>query len=108
MIEKYLHLYDSLVKEFHLPEDKAKETIRAVYESSGTQILDKERTMLLSSPENIYKLTHRNTKTFKARLLSHIKRNSIYYTQPILWMLFLLFVFHFLIPYLLMIQGKRI
>lgn len=108
MIEKYLHLYDSLVKEFHLPEDKAKETIRAVYESSGIKIRDKELPALLPSPENIYKHKYTNTKTLKEWLLSHIKRNSIFYTQLILWMLFMLFLFQFFIPFLLMIQKKCI
>jgi hypothetical protein len=43
MIEKYFQLYDSLVKEFHLPEDKAKEMIRVIYESSGTPMENKKQ-----------------------------------------------------------------
>lgn len=93
MIEKYFQLYDSLVKEFHLPEDKAKEMIRVIYESSGTPMENKKQPVLLSSPENIYK----PMRPFKEWLLNEIRWYYPLFIQAVLSMLLLFLLFRYVL-----------
>jgi len=51
-----------LLKEFHVPEDKPKEMIIGVYESSGMKMLDEKPPVLRTSPEDITEQTNRRIK----------------------------------------------
>lgn len=95
MNRKYLHLYDLLLKEFRVPEDKAKEMIIGVYESSGMGLMDVKQMMLKASPEDIIQETNRRGKLADQRHQRKMRLFGICHALIYLIMLALYFFFLF-------------